>query len=535
MSRISQDYFDELCVENYEVFDMGSNEEAVAETLTQLKSRQANTAHLSLTYPNDQSALKIRSQIRDFNTALRTLEGSSDDCHEIQSALDAIGSALREKSPREAAATHDCSLFHHLFLVERGFAIYFSMLSRQDNFWNEAIEVILSTVRDLVPAGRSTKFLISLQAYIPLAMPALMSLCEQELLEGDINMERISLSLSVIHASIIRCEANKKLWMKTQTGTSNFARLMLDTLKLATLSNDESSATEVGCTVCRILTALCTFDDFHINVNAVTPVVQSGHAHVQMLAEEEAVNAVHDFLLQVQGNTSQAAAAVAALRSMGIQDDIVQGMEKIGVMMTASRLLGQALQSKEKTSQEPLVTAIVGLFRNVAANDDIKTTLCTGKHQSVVEDVVLAMQIYSAVASLQEHACGLTAAMALRKPKNAAALVGAGVHLQVVAAMEQHPGSVTLQRQAALALRNLVARSPELRAPIMESAAEEALRTVAAVHLGCQDEVYAALRDLGLSVTSVHVQHSDDGITSVQDSRQMFGEHNPNFRPVYDD
>lgn len=521
-SYISQKYFDELCIENYETFEMSSEEEAVSETVLQLQSLRFSMAHLSVTYPSTNK--EIREEIRDFHAAIRKLETiGSDLVEEIQQSLETIQRDLVDERSDQRA-----SVFAHLFLAEKGFLVYFSLFSKLDICW-DAIKVLLLTVHELVERSNSREFRTAFQAAVPVAMTAWTNLYEQELAK-DSSEKRIGLLLSILYESILRCEANKALWMNTQTKTSSFVSLMLETIK----TTGEYSY-EIGCTVCRILTVMCTFDDFRTENDAATPVVQSSHNHVHALAEAGAVPTVHHLLLQVEGNSAVAAAAVSTLRALGIQDGIVQCMVTIGVLQTASRLLRETLhRGASDDSTQLLITAILGLFRNVAANDDIKTTMCTGRLQSVVTDTIQAMQLYPAAALLQEHACGLTGAMALRKPKNAAHLVGQGMHLQIVAAMQQHPGSVTLQRQASMALRNLVARSPELRAAVLDSAAEETLRNVAAKHLQCQDEVYAALRDLGLSVSSVHIHQLDDGKTFVREERQMFGERNPNFRAVYE-
>ena len=175
-------------------------------------------------------------------------------------------------------------------------------------------------------------------------------------------------------------------------------------------------------------------------------------------------------------------------------------------------------------------------MRNLSANDDIKTTLC--RRPGVVEQVVHLMQTYPEAALLQEHACGWIAAAALRQPANAILLVQqAHVHAHIVTAMQHHPTVVPLQRQAALAIRNLVGRAtPDVRRAVLDEAAtEDALRNVAGRLMPCQDEVYAALRDLGLTVTSVHVQQDEDGQVKVLSrGRPMFGEgNNTNFRPVF--
>ena len=169
-------------------------------------------------------------------------------------------------------------------------------------------------------------------------------------------------------------------------------------------------------------------------------------------------------------------------------------------------------QSKTTTTDPTLAlaTALVGLLRNLSANNDVKTMLfgrisSRGGDDAVVVSVphavVQFMTYYPHAARLQKHACGWVAAVTLRQPHSAATLIqNVHMHTHIVTAMQRHSQSVPLQRQAALALRNLVSRaSHELKQQVLDEAptTEYALRHVAGQWLTCQDEVYAALRDLG--------------------------------------
>jgi hypothetical protein len=98
-----------------------------------------------------------------------------------------------------------------------------------------------------------------------------------------------------------------------------------------------------------------------------------------------------------------------------------------------------------------------------------------------------------------------------------------------IAAMRRHHYGILVKRQGALALRNLVSRSPELKEPLLDAGAEEVLRE-AGTHQGCVDEAYAALRDLGCSVRVLQVKENG---TMVERTR-MFGDSKPNFRPVFE-
>jgi hypothetical protein len=302
----------------------------------------------------------------------------------------------------------------------------------------------------------------------------------------------------------------------------------------------------VPCMIHQIVVALCTFDDFKTKREGSsngTPIVQSGNSAVLALFKADCIPIIYQIVLQCNNDErictkdETLVSAFLALRAMAIQDDVVQSMNDIGVIDIAVKVLTDVVAESNNRSIEycHLTTAIIGLLRNASANDDLKTSLCfRGKSMTVVQSTLDAMDLYKTKAVLQEHACGLFAAMALRKPKNAVALCMAGTHKSIVNAMQHHPTSVTVQRQAALAIRNIASRSPELRSMILKDCdTEVTLRTISAKSLQCQDEVYAALRDLGLESSSIHVHQADDGTITVQNGRPTFGLRNPNFRPDF--
>jgi len=175
----------------------------------------------------------------------------------------------------------------------------------------------------------------------------------------------------------------------------------------------------------------------------------------------------------------------------------------------------------------------------------------------------------SLTALVQEHGCGTLAAMALRRPANARAILDAGGPRSVLTAMRRHDANVNVQRQGSLAIRNIVSRllrdapSSEgaasgggalpstsgaenggnergaVRDAFLELGAEDVLRNVAGRHQGSVDEAYAALRDLGCKVSLVKFSADDlqsAGTAAGNRGMMMFGEkHNSNFRPVYEE
>lgn len=155
------------------------------------------------------------------------------------------------------------------------------------------------------------------------------------------------------------------------------------------------------------------------------------------------------------------------------------------------------------------------------------------------------------------HYCILSNNRALRKPTNALRIVQEHAPLEIVSAMTKFPNNVLVQRQGALAVRNIVSRlvanSSEMqttgsgdtssivtsktdtinvRDEFLDVGAEVVLRQITGRHQGSVDEAFAALRDLGCEVSMVKFDSETQTMTR---KTQMFGEVKSNFRAVYDD
>ena len=311
--------------------------------------------------------------------------------------------------------------------------------------------------------------------------------------------------------------------------------------------------------------------------------------------EEEGVLAKKELL---------AAAVLTALRVLAVNDEIIQTMVALGVLPIVTKALKLSVTATTDTNDEEgsntrsssnlllrkhrLAAGALGLIRNLCGNDEIKTNLCLGSSSnnntdqqsssssslsisstpSALPHLLHAMQLYPTISPIQEHACGTLAAMALRRPSNARAIIEEGGPRLIIAAMKRHTENVSVQRQGALAVRNIVSRllrdldggsggsgdnatasgnttvevedaRSAIRDRFGELGVEEVLRNIAGRHQGSVDEAYAALRDLGYSVTLTKFSAEDlqegDASSNAIGRTMMFGEkHNSNFRPVYE-
>ena len=381
--------------------------------------------------------------------------------------------------------------------------------------------------------------------------------------------------------------------------------------------NNNNNNTRVLTEACNLLASLCRYDDYRDpstttsgggGAMAATGVNTScAHDHAMEFHRAGAstllVAVARDVLSKMENgsinegessssavvNERLAASVLTALRVLAINDDIIQTMVALGVLpiVTKALELGVAAAAAEKEDAAPkrLVAASLGLLRNLCGNDEIKTNLCLGSANanstyskksatpSILPHLLKAMQTFVDTAVIQEHACGTLAAMALRRPANARAILDAGGPRFVILAMKRHDDNVNVQRQGALAIRNIVSRllrdlpdgdadnnnnattgssteagssaaavivddeRTSIRDAFLELGAEDVLRNIAGRHQGSVDEAYAALRDLGCKVSLV--KFNTDGLQQGQSSSaapMMFGgKHNTNFRAVYEE
>jgi hypothetical protein len=382
--------------------------------------------------------------------------------------------------------------------------------------------------------------------------------------------------------------------------------------KLEVYKEDEEEYTSciaILTSACRFLAVLCRFDDFRDSSatggtgggglgvdSSYGQNVSSAHDHVLEFHREGVVPVLHAVTvtsLQVHdgptmGNGDEqarkvqetwvelASVALGATRVLAVNDDIVQSWVAVGTLKVIQLALNMGIPDEEldgdehtkedhmdkskakqydriQRSRQSLTSGAIGLIRNLCGNDEIKTTLCIGSYsdpsQSVLPSILKGMQLYLSNASIQEHGCGAIAAMALRKPTNSMHIIQEGGANDILTAMKQCSNNVLVQRQGALAIRNIVSRlvaningngtssdqeasvsAAAVRDTFLDLGAEVILRNITGRHQGSVDEAYAALRDLGCPVSMSKIDSETGKVTT---RTEMFGDKKPNFRPVY--
>lgn len=523
---VSQELFDETLLESQELFEY-SDEQAVEETISELLSSAGGGLtvrldHLSLTHPSSEQGTKDRKQQSDFLKAVEE--------NDIDKAVEIVQLAMNESKKSV-----------HRF---QGLALAKGVLSSSsDSSIIKRIEDGDTNKSDNIEDIRETiKFILALlpesTANHPMAREIKLQLSNSLLQEWWYTMFQNHDSLQVQLLLLSRilcnaCEPNKKTFVQTALKYQNEANKGKNGLDIIlkrlpdVVSAEETSdgGSMIILETSRLITVIGKFQASAEPPpkDGEAPVVSSAHANAKELYKCGAVARLHSLARQCTNGDKEEllCSLLSALRVLAIDNDIVLNMVTVGILETADASL-----LSNKMLSPSLAAATLGIMRNLCANDEIKTNIC----KKSLNPILHVMQTHQSQPLVQEHGCGILAAMALRQPNNATAIVEANGAVHILTAMRSFPNNVPVQRQGCLAIRNVVSRlSVETKQVVLDAGADNVLRDIASKHQGSIEEAYAALRDLGCAAVMYKVDESGNA-----QGTQLFGTVKSNFRPVYD-
>lgn len=254
------------------------------------------------------------------------------------------------------------------------------------------------------------------------------------------------------------------------------------------LDTDDSSPHDFLVASAAVVRAVTTGDDER-------PFTSKAFNHARALANTVSAHKVLLKLLRkmlAAGTVGSSVALLTALRQVCANDDICKEAADEGAVDVCCGILQQG----QSGSARDLVTACCGTLKQLANSDMIKVMIANRQGIQLLCGVLSA---YSADSSTVEQALGVLAAMTLRQPDICTSAAEAGLPDLLMEVMGEARGKAGVQRVAAMLVRNMVVRTPELREVFLSKGMEAALREAKAAHPAhCKDVGSAALRDLGL-------------------------------------
>jgi hypothetical protein len=451
--QISQETFDECVAENVEEFDM-TLEEAVADAVQQFESQGVDLSNIIKSDASDgQEPLPAR--LKRLVSELQQLSSAQGEQEQVLSLVAGLQSVCEQVPEARVVAGRNDAVDKLLALLE----------------WNSAAVVAsCSSLLVLLCTDNADN-----QDFVGAAgMQRLAHVLKREREDAETTVR----VLALVKAACVKHERNKTHFTKSDGIDALCGHL------------DRAKGNEV---LCKHL-ALC-FRVLTINDDPSATFSQAQDT-IKALVERDVIPYSLEILRR--GGRSDAAAQellvnwLAVLKQVAITEENCQQIADLDGLVTVQDIM----QTYEHSA--PIAKRCITVFRNVAAADDMKRLIL---QSGGVGKTLLLMRRHEGDASIQQNACATLAAIALRSPENSRALVELGAIRQISRAMQAHRRDVAVLRQASLAVRNMVARSVELRSRFLHDEPEvEPLLREAQQYRGCGDEAYAALRDLGCDI-----------------------------------
>lgn len=297
-------------------------------------------------------------------------------------------------------------------------------------------------------------------------------------LDEDSSLSTVTLVLNVLCHSCRMHENNRESFM------ANF-KLAARIRKLLESPPTRNQA-EVVVKCCQLIRAVVSDDDVRVEFGRA-------HEYACMIAEQEnGLELLTSLLMEFQTEKTVISELLPTLSRLAVRNEFCQKIVELGGLEFVMDVLAKYYEDKE------LVESSFFLIKSLAGNDDVKREVSKG---NAVPLIAAALGRHKCVTSLAEMGCAAIAALCLRTPDNAAAFVANGVGQLVVDILKTHKLKVGVERQASMAIRNIVSRRKDLTTVFIEAGVEDLLQTAMKRSQRAPTvEIKAALRDLGCHV-----------------------------------
>ncbi|XP_067932090.1 armadillo repeat-containing protein 6-like [Watersipora subatra] len=442
--RIVQQTFDDVVKENIEDLEL-EPAEAIADAIEQFEAQGIELNNIVTDLVITEGATSWYPVV----CAMQSLQ--TIDIQDTQ-ALYKLVTMLRSEC--------DKSLAHRVLAAQRstGFETLFNIISKLPLEAIESRRLLLEVFCSFL-AGQPD--LVTEEA-----MEAFLDSCRSD--DKDICLYGVRL----VRLSCIMHETNRQTFV-----SKGVVPLLAGVLR--THKTDEAIVREV----CQTFRTLTLDDDPRVPFG-------KAHDHAKMIVTE--AGALELLLDVALSHKSDAVLAdiFATLGRLAVRNEFCQKIVDLGGLTLMLDLLTRNIKHKV------IVTNIIGVFKAIAGNDNVKVAITKSDAPAII---VSAIDHHQTSEALCANSCACLATISLRNPENVKRIMECHGHTAVIQCMKLHPNSTQVQKQACMAIRNLVSRTRENNEAILGLGAEELINRAMTVP-DCKDEAKAALRDLDCNV-----------------------------------
>ncbi|XP_067630002.1 armadillo repeat-containing protein 6 homolog [Eurosta solidaginis] len=213
------------------------------------------------------------------------------------------------------------------------------------------------------------------------------------------------------------------------------------------------------------------------------------HEHARRIASEYIVDLTK--LLSEFNDPNVLADLLLTIGTLAVRQEFCTTIEDAGGLKMVFEIMFINLNSV-RVNREALK-----LLRAMAGNDTVKAHIVQQGAAPVIKQV---LETHMANENVASAALACIATLTLRIKDNSAAFFATGIAESIVETIRKHPNNKIIQRNGAWVIRNMVSRSRDQCENWLSYGVEDLLNTALSSHPSIQQDVKAALRDLGCKV-----------------------------------
>ena len=255
------------------------------------------------------------------------------------------------------------------------------------------------------------------------------------------------------------------------------------------LARDES---EIIKNICTCLRFFVLDDDIRVEFG-------KAHDHARLIAAECLVE-LTTLMTKFKDNQDVLSELMLTIASLTVRNEFCQSIAEAGGLT----LIMDAMVEFQDSVR--IIRESFKLLKALAGNDSVKAEIIKRGAASIIES---SLNRHKADETIAKSALVCISTIALRVKENATALFETGIAETIIETMKIHEKNDVVQRNGAWAIRNMVSRSKEQCDAWLALGIEEVLKDARTNHPSVDNDIKAALRDLG---TKVHLQEEWKGI-----------------------
>uniref|UniRef100_A0A1B6MQ43 Armadillo repeat-containing protein 6 n=1 Tax=Graphocephala atropunctata TaxID=36148 RepID=A0A1B6MQ43_9HEMI len=235
--------------------------------------------------------------------------------------------------------------------------------------------------------------------------------------------------------------------------------------------------------VCGVMRALTLDDDVRADVS-------KAHTHASSLAVE-VLCPLTNLLAKYKSDKTLVLELLLTINSLIVRNEFCAKVEEAGGIVFAIDVL------TEYPDNERIVSNSLKLLKGLAGNDDVKQKIMQAGAPSLV---MLSLSRHQKSPKVCNAGLSCVTILTLRSQENSKIFMEQGAAEIILQIMKIHPKVLKVQRNCCWAIRNIVSRSPSLRATFLKLGAEELINAARRQHKEIDYDGKSALRDLDCKV-----------------------------------